>query len=224
MANDDNYDEKYTKPDLRRKIKDELMESDKGGEPGEWSARKSQMLVQEYEKQGGGYKKDEKDDDAKSLEKWTDNDWETSGGKAEADGAEGMARYLPHDAWALLTEADQKKANQTKKKKDDDGEQYADWPDIVRRTMAEIGVAQGDGLTKDELMERARELDVDGRSNMNKDELKQAIIDTYEAQAERNLSNKTKDELYDLAQERDIEGRSSMDKDELIEALRAARD
>ena len=224
MANDDNYEEKYTKPDLRRKIKQELMESDKGGEPGQWSARKSQMLVQEYEKQGGGYKNDEKDADAKSLEKWTDNNWETSGGKAEADGAEGMARYLPHDAWALLTEADQKKANQTKKKQDDDGEQYADWPDIVPRTMAEIGVAEGKGLTKDELMERAQELDVAGRSSMNKDELKQAIIDAYEAQAEKDLTNKTKDELYDLAQERDIEGRSSMNKDELIEALRQARD
>ena len=224
MANDDNYEEKYTKPDLRRKIKQELMESDKGGEPGQWSARKSQMLVQEYEKQGGGYKNDEKDADARSLEKWTDNDWETSGGKAEADGAEGMARYLPHDAWALLTEADQKKANQTKKKQDDDGEQYADWPDIVRRTMAEIGVAEGEGLTKDELMERAQELDVAGRSSMNKDELKQAIIDAYEAQSDRDLSKKTKDELYDLAQEREIEGRSSMDKDELIEALREARD
>ena len=224
MANDDNYEEKYTKPDLRRKIKQELMESDKGGEPGQWSARKSQMLVQEYEKQGGGYKNDEKDADAKSLEKWTDNNWETSGGKAEADGAEGMARYLPHDAWALLTEADQKKANQTKKKQDDDGEQYADWPDIVRRTMAEIGVAEGEGLTKDELMERAQELDVAGRSSMNKDELKQAIIDAYEAQSDRDLSKKTKDELYDLAQEREIEGRSSMDKDELIEALREARD
>ena len=224
MANDDNYEEKYTKPDLRRKIKQELMDSDKGGEPGQWSARKSQMLVQEYEKQGGGYTNDEQDADARSLEKWTDNDWETSGGKAEADGAEGMARYLPRDAWALLTEADQKKANQTKKKQDDDGEQYADWPDIVRRTMAEIGVAEGEGLTKDELMERARELDVAGRSSMNKDELKQAIIDAYEAQSDRDLSKKTKDELYDLAQEREIEGRSSMDKDELIEALREACD
>ncbi len=32
------------------------MQSDKGGKPGEWSARKSQLLVQEYEKQGGGNK------------------------------------------------------------------------------------------------------------------------------------------------------------------------
>ena len=178
MAHDD-YEEKYTKPELRRKLKDELMDSDKGGKPGQWSARKSQMLVKEYEKQGGGYKGD-KDEAAKSLEKWTENDWQTSDGKAEADGAKGMARYLPHDAWALLTEKARKKANQTKEKKDEDGEQYADYPDIVQRTLVEIGaLSEGNGLTKDELMDRAQELDVAGRSSMKKDELKEAIIKTY---------------------------------------------
>ncbi|WP_116108374.1 Rho termination factor N-terminal domain-containing protein [Lewinella sp. IMCC34191] len=217
---DDNYEEKYTKPDLRRQIKQDLMESDKGGEPGQWSARKSQMLVQEYEKQGGGYKDDEKDDAAKSLQQWTKNEWETSDGDAAADGAEGMARYLPHDAWALLTEAGRKQANKTKKKTDDDGDQYADWPDIVQRTMAEIGVIDGDGLTKEELMDRAQELDVAGRSSMNKDELKKAIIDTYSEKKDNDLSGKTKDELYDMAQDRDVDGRSNMNKDELIKALK----
>jgi hypothetical protein len=31
----------YTKPELRERIKDRMMESSKGGKPGQWSARKS---------------------------------------------------------------------------------------------------------------------------------------------------------------------------------------
>ena len=53
MAKQD-YEEKYTHPELREKIKEEIKASDKGGEKGQWSARKSQLLTQEYEKQGGG--------------------------------------------------------------------------------------------------------------------------------------------------------------------------
>ena len=78
------YEEKYTKPDLRRQIKEDIKQSDKGGKPGQWSARKSQLLVQEYEKQGGGYKQDKKDDAAKSLEEWTDQNWQTMSGEGEA--------------------------------------------------------------------------------------------------------------------------------------------
>lgn len=184
MSND-NYEEKYTHPDLRREIKQELMESDKGGEPGQWSARKSQLLVQEYEKRGGGYKKDKKDEAAKSLEEWTDQNWQTRDGSADAAGGDGMDRYLPENAWALLTEADQKEADKTKAEVDDVGEQVAEWPDKVKRAMVEIGAIDGsdgsDGLSKDEFYERAQELDVDGRSQMNKDELKEAIIEKYSA-------------------------------------------
>ena len=52
MSQEDN---KYTKPELRERIKDRIMASSKGGKPGQWSARRSQLLVQEYEKAGGGY-------------------------------------------------------------------------------------------------------------------------------------------------------------------------
>ena len=48
---------KYTKPKLRERIKNKLMKGSKGGRSGQWSARKSQMLVREYEAAGGGYTK-----------------------------------------------------------------------------------------------------------------------------------------------------------------------
>lgn len=76
-------DEKYTEPELRRKLKAELQASAKGGKKGQWSARKSQLLVQEYEKQGGGYR-GEKDEAAKSLETWTEENWQTKDGDAKA--------------------------------------------------------------------------------------------------------------------------------------------
>lgn len=215
----DNYEEKYTKPHLRRSIKKELMQSDKGGKPGQWSARKSQFLVQEYEKRGGGYKNNSKDEAARSLEEWTDQQWQTSEGEAAADGAEGMARYLPKAAWALLTKAAQEKAKQTKQRVDDMGEQVAEWPDIVKRAMVEIGAVDGEyGLTKDELYDRAQELDLDGRSRMDKEALKSGIIDVYEAQD--SLRAKTKEELYEMAQEKDLRGRSRMNKQELVSALK----
>jgi hypothetical protein len=52
------------------------MAGSKGGKPGQWSARKAQLVAQEYEKAGGGYsgKKNEKQ---KSLEKWGKEKWGT---------------------------------------------------------------------------------------------------------------------------------------------------
>lgn len=46
----------YTKPGLRKKIFNEIKAGSKGGDPGEWSARKAQLLATEYKKRGGGYK------------------------------------------------------------------------------------------------------------------------------------------------------------------------
>ena len=45
----------YTKPELRERLKSRIMAGDKGGRPGQWSARKAQLLAQQYEKAGGGY-------------------------------------------------------------------------------------------------------------------------------------------------------------------------
>jgi hypothetical protein len=69
-------DSKYTKPELRERIKDRIMASSKGGKPGQWSARRSQLLAQEYEKAGGGYKGG-KGEKQKDLEKWSKEKWST---------------------------------------------------------------------------------------------------------------------------------------------------
>jgi len=69
-------DSKYSKPELRERIKDRVMAGTKGGKAGQWSARKSQLLVQEYEKAGGGYKGG-KGEKQKDLEKWGKEKWST---------------------------------------------------------------------------------------------------------------------------------------------------
>lgn len=46
---------KKTDPKLWEKVKTQVTKSDKGGKPGQWSARKAQMATAEYKKEGGGY-------------------------------------------------------------------------------------------------------------------------------------------------------------------------
>jgi hypothetical protein len=46
----------YTKPALRERLFKQIKAGTKGGDPGEWSARKAQLLASEYKKKGGGYK------------------------------------------------------------------------------------------------------------------------------------------------------------------------
>jgi len=46
----------YTKPTLRKRLFEKIKASSKGGKPGQWSARKAQMLAREYKAAGGGYK------------------------------------------------------------------------------------------------------------------------------------------------------------------------
>jgi hypothetical protein len=45
----------YSDPTLRERLKTEIRAAAKGGEPGTWSARKSQLLTLAYQKAGGGY-------------------------------------------------------------------------------------------------------------------------------------------------------------------------
>jgi hypothetical protein len=46
----------YTKPTMRKGLFESIKAGGKGGNPGQWSARKAQMLASQYKAKGGGYK------------------------------------------------------------------------------------------------------------------------------------------------------------------------
>ena len=46
----------YTKPGMRKSLFNKIKAGGKGGAPGQWSARKAQMLAMQYKKAGGGYR------------------------------------------------------------------------------------------------------------------------------------------------------------------------
>ena len=46
----------YTKPGMRKRMFQRIKAGSKGGAPGQWSARKAQLLAQRYKKAGGGYR------------------------------------------------------------------------------------------------------------------------------------------------------------------------
>jgi hypothetical protein len=46
----------YTKPGMRKSLFEKIKAGSKGGDAGEWSARKAQLLAKEYKSKGGGYK------------------------------------------------------------------------------------------------------------------------------------------------------------------------
>ena len=68
-------------------------------------------------------------------------------------------------------------------------------------------------VTKEELLEKARGVNVQGRSSMSKQELAEAV------EAEES---QTKEEMLERAREAEIEGRSDMTKKELRKALNKA--
>ena len=203
-------------PELWEKVKKEITDGDKGGDPGQWSARKAQMSVQEYKRRGGGYEDDGTEQEDTDLHEWTEEDWGTRSGEESGESGE---RYLPKRVRMLLTDDEYRRTTEKKRGSDD---QYVDQPDDIKKKVAAI---KDGGPTKDMLDERARELDIDGRSSMTKEELLDAIEDATDEDGRGKgsaaaLASKTKEELYDIAQDAEVDGRSSMDKDELVEAVK----
>jgi hypothetical protein len=125
----------YTKPSLRESIKNKIMQSSKGGNSGQWSARKAQLVALEYKKAGGGYTGAKKSPQ-KSLEKWTGEKWTTKSGKPSTQGKEATGeRYLPKKAIQSLTSSEYSKTTKLKREAISKGKQFSPQPKkIVEKT------------------------------------------------------------------------------------------
>jgi hypothetical protein len=158
---------KKNDPALWEKVKEEVTEGDKGGRPGQWSARKAQMAVKEYKKEGGGYAGPKTPDN--SLVKWTEEDWGTHSGEKSTETGE---RYLPKEAREALSSAEYDETTAKKRRDTAKGQQFSRQPGAIARKTA----SYRDGApSKAELMREARRLDVKGRAAMRKDELARAV-------------------------------------------------
>jgi len=154
-------------PALWERVKHEVTAGDKGGNAGEWSARKAQLAVQRYKAEGGGYKGRKTADN--HLAQWTREEWGTKSGEASKDTGE---RYLPQRARDALS--DQEYARSTAKKRADTakGKQFSAQPSDVAAKTADARLAD---LPRAELMSRAAQRSIAGRSRMSKAELVAAL-------------------------------------------------
>ncbi|MEL6064850.1 MULTISPECIES: hypothetical protein [unclassified Methylobacterium] len=177
---------KKTDPKLWEKVKKQVTKSEKGGKPGQWSARKAQMATAEYKKEGGGYAGKKSDDN--HLKQWTDEEWGTKSGQESGKTGE---RYLPKKARATLS--DKEYAASTAKKRADTakGKQFSKQPKAAAEKSAAArksgkasskaaGKTEGkteskSGTTKAALMRKARAQNVPGRSKMSKAQLEHAV-------------------------------------------------
>ena len=126
----------YTNPELRNRIKNRVMSGSKGGKPGQWSARKAQLVALEYKKAGGGYS-GEKSSKQKSLSKWTKEDWGTKSGKPSTQGKKATGeRYLPKKARQALSASEYAATTKAKREGLRKGKQFVAQPKSIAKKTA----------------------------------------------------------------------------------------
>ncbi len=123
---------KKTNPALWNKVVAETKAGTKGGDPGEWSARKAQLAVSKYKERGGSYEGPKRADN--SLAKWTDQKWRTS----DNTPSEGKKRYLPDKAWSALSPSEKAATNAAKAKGNAAGKQFVKQPETIAKKTAKL--------------------------------------------------------------------------------------
>ena len=108
----------------------------KGGNPGQWSARKAQLATQRYKESGGSYS-GPKTEAQKSLSKWTKEDWGTKSGKPSTQGPKATGeRYLPKKARQALTSSEYAATTKVKREGTKAGKQFVKQPKTIAKKTA----------------------------------------------------------------------------------------
>ncbi|HZF43261.1 MAG TPA: hypothetical protein VEZ48_07610 [Sphingomonadaceae bacterium] len=154
-------------PSLWEEVKAEITAGEKGGRPGQWSARKAQMAAREYQKRGGGYLGER--DPHNHLVEWTEEEWGTKSG---AESLESGERYLPKAAREAMSEEEYARTTEAKKKALAEGKQFSAQPEDVAAKASRV---RHHVETKADLLARAKARGIKGRSAMSKDALRAAL-------------------------------------------------
>jgi hypothetical protein len=117
---------------LWRSIVARVKAGSKGGDSGEWSARKAQLAVSLYKKAGGSYEGPKR---STSLSKWTRQNWRTKSGKPSSETGE---RYLPKKAIKSLSPQEYAATTKAKRQGTSAGKQFVAQPKSIAKKVAKF--------------------------------------------------------------------------------------
>jgi hypothetical protein len=118
-------------PKLWDKVVAQVKAGSKGGDAGEWSARKAQLAGKIYKEKGGGYS-GSKTKSQESLSKWTKQEWTTKSGKPSKETGE---RYLPKKAIQSLSESEYAATTKAKREGTKSGKQFVSQPKAIAKKV-----------------------------------------------------------------------------------------
>lgn len=122
---------KRTNESKWKKIVARVKSGSKGGDAGEWSARKAQLATKLYKDSGGGYRGSKTS--SNSLTKWTNQDWRTKSGKPSKETGE---RYLPAKAIKALSSSEYAATSAAKRAGTKAGKQFVRQPSSIAKKTA----------------------------------------------------------------------------------------
>tara|TARA_R110000796_G_scaffold217539_2_gene333632 strand:- start:336 stop:731 length:396 start_codon:yes stop_codon:yes gene_type:complete len=120
-------------PALWKRVVSRVKSGSKGGNSGQWSARKAQLATSIYKKSGGGYKGAKSSNN--SLSKWSKQKWDYVSKGDEKKPKAKRGRYLPESTRKSLSASEKASTNKAKRKASAKGKQKAKYSKSVARKV-----------------------------------------------------------------------------------------